>query len=66
MVTCSAERSFSQLKYIKNPIRTAMQQGRLDALFLLSIAADKLRKINFEDLIKDFGIQKKKEKKFQI
>ena len=35
MVTnCSAERPFSQLKYIKNPIRTNMQQGRLDALSL--------------------------------
>ena len=30
MVTnCSAERSFSRLKYIKNPLRTTMQQGRL-------------------------------------
>ena len=28
---CSAECSFSQLKYIKNPIRTTMQQGRLNA-----------------------------------
>ena len=53
---CSAERSFSHLKYIKNPIRTIMQQGRLDALSLLSIEADVLRKINFADLIKDFAI----------
>ena len=30
-----------------------MQQGRQDALSLLSIEADVLRKINFEDLIKD-------------
>lgn len=37
MVTnCSAERSFSQLKYIKNPNRTTMKQGRLDALSLLT------------------------------
>ena len=36
MVTnCSAERSFSRFKYIRNPIRTTMQQGRLDALSLL-------------------------------
>ena len=36
MVTnCSAERSFSRFKYIKKPIRTTMQQGRLDALSLL-------------------------------
>ena len=66
MVTnCSAERSFSQLKYIKNPIRTTMQQGRLDALSLLSIEADVLHKINFEDLIKDFAIQKSRRKRFK-
>ena len=35
-----------------------MQQGRLDALSLLSTEADVLRKINFEDLIKDFAIKK--------
>ena len=56
MVTnCSAHRSLSQLKYIKKNIRTTMQQGRLDALSLLGIEADMLHKINFEDLIKDFG-----------
>ncbi len=62
MVTnCSADRSFSQLKYIKNTNRTTMQQGRLDALSLLSIEADVLRKISFEDLIKDFAIKKVEE-----
>ena len=35
-----------------------MQQGRLDAVFLLCIESDVLRKINFEDLIKDFTIKK--------
>ncbi|XP_038637303.1 zinc finger MYM-type protein 1-like [Scyliorhinus canicula] len=66
MVTnCSAERSFSQLKYIKNPIRTTMQQGRLDALSLLSIEADVLHKISFEDLIKDFAIKKSRRKLFK-
>ena len=54
----SAERSFSQLKYIKNSLRTTMQQGRLDALSLLCIEADVLRKIGYEDLIKDFARKK--------
>ena len=41
MITnCSAERSFSQLKYVKNPNRATMQQGRLNALSLLSTEAD--------------------------
>ena len=59
MVTnCSAERSFSRLKYIKNSLRTTMQQGRLEALSLLCIEADVLRKIGYEDLIKDFARKK--------
>lgn len=66
MVTnCSAERSFSQLKNIKNANRTTMQQGRLDDLSLLSIEADMLRKISFEDLIKDFAIIKCRRKLFK-
>jgi hypothetical protein len=48
---CSAERTFSRLKYIKNPLRTTMRQGRLDALSLICIEADMLRKVDFEDLI---------------
>ena len=59
MVTnCSAEHSFSRLKYIKNPLRTTIQQGSLDALSLLCIEADVLRKIGYEDLIKDFARKK--------
>ena len=36
-----------------------MQQGRLDASSLLSIEADVLHKISFEDLIKNFAIKNK-------
>ncbi|ESN94536.1 hypothetical protein HELRODRAFT_153349, partial [Helobdella robusta] len=51
MITnCSTERSFSQLKRIKNPCRSTMQQERLDSLSLLMIEADLLRKINFDDV----------------
>jgi len=64
MVTnCSAERSFSRLKYIKNPLRTTMQQG-MDALFLLCIEADVLHKIGYEDLINDFARRKSRGKLF--
>ena len=59
MITnCSVERSFSQLKHIKNPIRKTKKQGRLDALSLLSIEVDVLRKLSFEDLIKNFAAKK--------
>ena len=54
MITnCSAERSFSQLKYIKNPLRTSMKQSRLDSLSILNIEADLVRKTSFEDIVKD-------------
>lgn len=52
---------FSQLKYIKNPIKN-MQQVKVDALNLLSIEADVLCKANFENLIKDIAIKKAGEK----
>ena len=56
MVTnCSAERSFSQLKHIKNPNRTTMRQEMLDSLSLQRIEADLLRKIIFYDIIKDIA-----------
>ena len=59
MVTnCATERSFSQMKHIKNSNRTTMRQERLESLSLLIIEADLLCKINFEDLIKDFTNKK--------
>ena len=59
MVTnCTTERSFSQMKHIKNSNRTTMRQERLESLSLLIIEADLLCKVNFEDLIKDFANKK--------
>ena len=56
MVTnCPAERSFSKLKHKNNPNRTTMRQEKLDSLNLLMIEADLLRKINFDDIIKDIA-----------
>ena len=39
---------------IKNPNRT-MRQAKLDSLYQLTIEADLLRKINFDDIINDFA-----------
>jgi len=39
-----------------------MQPGMLDALSLICIEADVLRKIGYEDLIKDFARKKVEEK----
>lgn len=52
---CSAERSFSKLKLIKNRLRTTMCSGRLSHLSLMSIESDILRQINFEDLVTTFA-----------
>lgn len=55
MVTnCSAERSFSKLKLIKNRLRTSILEDRLNFLALLSIESDILRQINHEDIISTF------------
>ena len=51
-ILLTTERSFSQMKPIKNPNRTTMRRERLESLSLLMIEADLLRQINFEDLIR--------------
>ena len=63
---CSSERSFSQLKHIKNPNRTTMTREKLDSLSLLMIEADMLRKINLGDIIKDFARHNSIKKNFKI
>ena len=55
---CSAERSFSKMKLIKNRLRTSMCNDRLSHLALMSIESDILREINFEDLITEFAKMK--------
>jgi hypothetical protein len=66
MVTnCSGERSFSQLKRIKNELRTGMSQNRLTSLSLLCIEREKLREIDFEDVIDDFAVRKSRKKMFK-
>lgn len=50
----SRERSFSKLKLIKNRLRTSMLDERLNNLALMSIESDILRKLEYQDIIKDF------------
>ena len=58
ITNCSAERSFSKMKLIKNRLRTSMLQERFTNLALLSIESDILREINFDDIINDFANRK--------
>lgn len=48
---CSAERSFSVLKRIKNYLRSTMNQKRCSALALLTIESDLTSKTDFEEII---------------
>ena len=59
MVTnCSGERSFPNLKYIKNRLRMTVTNERVTHLSLMSIEYDILRETGFDDLITDFAQRK--------
>ena len=59
MITnCTGERSFSDLKRIKNYLRSTMRQERLAALELLSIEYDIVRLLDMEDIINNFATAK--------
>jgi hypothetical protein len=65
MVTnCSGERSFSQLKRIKNELRTTIAPERLGSLSLLCIESEILRELKFEDIVSEFARQKSRKKFF--
>ena len=51
VTNCSAERSFSKLKLVKNRLRTSMTNNRLNNLSIMSIENDILRNIKFDQLI---------------
>jgi hAT family C-terminal dimerisation region len=59
MVTnCTAERSFSKLKLIKNDLRSRMNQERLNCLSLMSIESNVLESIDFSDIVREFAERK--------
>lgn len=60
----SGERSFSQMRRIKNEQRTAIDQERLGSLSLLCIESDILREIQVDDIISEFARQKSRKKFF--
>ena len=55
---CSGERTFSQLKRIKNELRSTMGQNRLNCLSLMSIECDVVQKIDFTSIVQDFALRK--------
>ncbi|OWR50651.1 repressor of the inhibitor of the protein kinase [Danaus plexippus plexippus] len=58
VTNCSAERSFSCLKRVKNFLRSTMTANRLNSLAILCIESDVPQRLDCEDLIDQFAIQK--------
>lgn len=61
---CSAERSFSCLKRIKNFLRSTVGQERLSATAILNIESELTASLEFEDVIQDFARNKSRRKVF--
>jgi hypothetical protein len=58
LTNCTAERSFSKMKMIKNRLRTSMTDDRLNNLAIMSIEHDILRQLDFSALVSDFARRK--------
>ena len=54
----SVERSFHGSKSIKNKLRSIIPQTRFSALSILCIESDKLKQINFDEILHDFAYTK--------
>ncbi|XP_074112948.1 zinc finger MYM-type protein 1-like [Cotesia typhae] len=62
VTNCSGERSFSTLKRVKTYLRASMDQDRLNALALLSIEAQLVQEIEYDDIIDIFARTKARKK----
>ena len=64
VTNCSAERSFSALKRIKNYLRANLSHEKLTFFALLAIENSITADLDFETLIKEFAEQKARKKTF--
>lgn len=62
VTNCSAERSFSCLRRIKNYLRSNMTEGRLNDLSILTIESDILERVPFDTIITNFAKSKVRRK----
>lgn len=53
--SCSYERSFSALKFVKNSLRSTMSQDRLSDLMILAVQDRKLDTAGLENIRDEFG-----------
>lgn len=64
VTVASAERSFSNLKLLKNYLRSTMSQERLNGLATICIEKDLLDKVNIDTIINDFASKNSRRKGF--
>lgn len=53
--SCLKKRSFSASKRIKSLLRSAMNDRKLNNLSIINIEVDILRKVDFQDVVKEFA-----------
>lgn len=58
MLVCSAKRSFSALKRVKNYLRSSMEKDRLTHFAVLSIEKDLVNELDIEYTVIEFAAQK--------
>ncbi len=56
ITSCESERSFSQLKLIKTPLRATTTDNRLNGLAIMKLNRDKCDKIQLQHLVKSFSM----------
>lgn len=59
---CSAERSFSTLKRVKNYLRSRMGEERLNSLAVLAIESELTKSLDYDELINSFATQRVRRK----
>ena len=62
VANCSAERSFSVLKRLKNYCRSTLSNEKLNALAILAIEQDLVNGLNYDDVIDNFAALKSRRK----
>ena len=60
VTVASNERSFSQLKFVKNKLRTSMSDARLTGLMLLTCERDLTDNLNLEKIAREWSLLKKR------
>lgn len=66
VTSCSCERTFSKLSFIKTKLRSTMQQDRLDVLLTISIEQESAYNINIDDVIETFKILKPVNRRMEL